>query len=109
MNRRVQRQWFCGILPLGCAVFLMLALLLNTVIAPAEQSPYALVPKDFSQKHKPPIILAVDGFDKWAEIGGVEEWSGYLREDLERSTNIYNLGADIEPFPWSGSGSGMEQ
>jgi len=86
-------------------VLLMLGLMLSTVMSPAEQSRYAVVPKDFFQKHRSPIILAVDGFNKWAEIGGVEEWSGYLKNKLERSPNIKNLGVDIEAFPWSGDTS----
>jgi len=105
MNRRVQRQWLRGVLPAGCAILFVLTLF-NTPVIPAEQS-HRLVPKDFSQKYRPPIILAVDGFDKWAEIGGVEEWSGYLKEKLERPgpSNIKNLGADIEAFAWSGDTS----
>lgn len=67
-----------------------------------RQAGSVMVPKDFSQKHQSPIILAVAGFHPLAELGLYESWAGYLGRALENSPNISRIGAEVVRFAWSG-------
>jgi pimeloyl-ACP methyl ester carboxylesterase len=76
--------------------------------APAFASP-PIVPDTFSQKHKPPTILAIDGMDLAqflkAVAGAFARNADYLRPALGTSENISRLGVkpeEIHSVPWSG-------
>jgi len=63
---------------------------------------YLIQLRNLAKNNKAPFILAVDGFSPEAQVGLVEDWSGYLKVHLEKLTSLPYVKAHITAFPWSG-------
>lgn len=95
-------------------LLLFLTLFLPGKSTTAETSPGGanknlFIPRDFSQKHSSALIVSVDGISSLRQfsphLGEATKYlgfTGYLKESLEKSQNIKNVGAEIKPFSWSG-------
>src|SRR3990172_4927507 len=66
------------------------------------QSSSSVVPPDFSQRHKPPIILAIDGISVPASVLTVDRRVAYLGPDLMGSASVKSMKAEVKTFAWSG-------
>lgn len=86
-------------------VCLRLWVVAGVVLGPSlasGQSDMAAILQDFNQKHKPPIVLAIDGLSPDAPVVGVATTTSYLGPDLKSSRNLTSINGEIKSFAWSG-------